>query len=243
MLGKSWGAIGLSVLLALAGCDSSSSGGDHASDKDGGSGPSTGKHDPTRPPAEMMDGVVQIDPDNAGNVMGIVSGISGDHLEGAVVQLGGKSVMTGPDGVFELGELNAEVGAPIVVSLDGYASGRTKVEVVKDADNYVKITLAQAETAMLEDAQEGGVMKLSSGVQLELPKNAIVDKDGNAVEGAVQVQIALLNDRDEIAAAPGNMLAQDDRDNGVESLGETPLESFGMAEVTLLDMKGNEVNL
>lgn len=242
MLGKSWGAFGLSILLALAGCDSSSSGGPNASGKqDGGTGPGVENHEPGSAPSELQDSVVQIDPDNAGNVMGLVSGITGDRLEGAVVELGGKSVMTGADGVFSLGDLNADPKVPIVVTLNGYSSGRARVDVIKGADNYVKVTLAEAESAMLNDAQAGGVMQLSSGVSLDLPANAIVDKDGNAVEGAVQVQIALLNDRDEIAAAPGNMVAQDP--DSVESLGETPLESFGMAEVTLLDMKGQEVNL
>jgi cysteine-rich repeat protein len=246
MVCKLWGVVGLSILLALAGCDSGVNGGPNTADGRKDAGPTVaGRDSGGFVPGEQPDDVVMLDPNNAANVMGLVADVNGNHLPGAIVELGGKQVMSGPDGMFELGELTANPELPLLVTLDGYSSKRARVDVLREQDNFVKVVLAENEVMELADVAKGGEVKSANGVSINLPPGAVVDEDGNTVEGPIEVKIALLNDRDEIAAAPGNMMAQVAASGGGDraEMVESPLESFGMVEVNLVASDGRKVNL
>lgn len=174
-----------------------------------------------------------------GSVVGLVTDVRGNRLQGVTVSLAGQSAETADDGSFTLARVPAGSAQMLVAALAGHSTGRVPVEVLGGQEQLVKVLLQPTENAELADPSKGGMVMTPSGVQIDLPADAIVDADGNPVSGPVELQIALLNDRDEIVAAPGGLLAINP-----ESASEdvTPLESFGMVEVTLT-AGGEEVHI
>jgi Carboxypeptidase regulatory-like domain len=94
-------------------------------------------------------------------------------------------------------------------------------------------------SAVTIDAERGGKIAFPNGGGVTLPERALVDSNGRAVKGKVQVRLTYLDvtDRKQLAAAPGDFTARM-RDGSISRL-----ESFGIFEIMASDLQGNPVNL
>lgn len=170
---------------------------------------------------------------------GVVEDTRGRRIEAAKVALGGARSVTNIDGEFLLDSLEPSTNALLTVSLTGYSTGKVPLQILHGR-NHVRVSLEQAQMAILQTPGEGGEVKLASGGSITLPADALVDANGESVTDPVQVVFAVINDRDEMRAAPGGMLAIDP--NASEDAPATQLESFGMMQVSL-SANGKPVNL
>lgn len=108
---------------------------------------------------------------------------------------------------------------------EGYSTGHRRLENVAEGTE-LQFTLLPTQRLMLANAEAGGTLTGNDGVAIHFAPG-FVDEAGAPVEGAIEVEWALMNTPESVAAAPGNMIAAAP---GVEPF---PLESFGMVEVRL----------
>jgi cysteine-rich repeat protein len=175
-----------------------------------------------------------------GQISGRVTDLNGAPLEGVMVKLADHSAVSGQDGSFMLGLVPVGMQQSLTAEQAGFSKGLLRVDVFAQAEQSLSIKLMATESKMITDPSAGGMVETPSGVKLDLPADAFVGADGRPVTGPIKLEIALLNDRDEMAAAPGGMIALSPDGSDGE---ETPLESFGMVEVTLTTADGEPVNI
>lgn len=162
--------------------------------------------------------------DAVGAIIGQVSLIDGDALADADINAGGLTTTTDTRGVFQLEDVPAGT-LNVLVTEPGYTRGHRRVLLEEGQSRSLSIKVMAKQTMTLPDAAAGGVVTGSDGVRLTLPPGAFRDATGNSVTGSVDVQYALINTSETMAAAPGGMMAAQGED-------ELALESFGMVEVS-----------
>jgi cysteine-rich repeat protein len=164
-----------------------------------------------------------------GSVRGVVADVMGDRIALAHVVVGEHATQSDEQGEFVLSDL--PLGEQMVIAtLRGYSTGSVPLQLSAEAQSHVKLVLQPAEQIQLSDPTAGGRVVTDAGAVLEFPPRAIVDEWEEPVSLPVEVAVALIDDRDEMAAAPGGMLAQGPGGGSQERL---QLESFGMLDVTL----------
>jgi cysteine-rich repeat protein len=164
-----------------------------------------------------------------GSVRGVVADVRGDRLALALVVVGEHATQSDERGEFVLAQL--PLGAQtLVTTRPGYSGGSVPLQLSSQAQSQVRVVLQPAEQAELTDPTAGGSIVTEAGAVLEFPPGAIVDERQELVALPVEVAVALIDDRDEMTAAPGGMLAQGPDDSSLERF---QMESFGMLEVTL----------
>ena len=175
----------------------------------------------------------------SGVLNGKVSGVSGEPVAGASVSLSnGRSTSTDENGFFSFAELQA--GAKLVARIRaaGYAS--TSKALVVDAAGEAApncVLLAPAATKVLVNADADSTQR-SGDSAVTVSAGSLVDADGNAVSGMVDLTATFLDpSTDGVLAFPGSF----DSAEGADGQAVT-LESFGFA-VYELEQDGNEVNL
>ena len=156
-------------------------------------------------------------------IRGAVLSIDGAPIADAVVTDGVSDAVTDSEGRFAI---EAPLGVPVIdlhARADGWSTGHVRVP--RDARSAA-FNLLSMESATI-DAQAGGLIESEDGLTVRFPEGSFARPDGSPVVGPVEVSWTLLNDARQIAAAPGGMRATS------TGLDEFPLESFGMAEVTI----------
>lgn len=173
----------------------------------------------------------------AGSIGGIVVGLDGAPVAGAVVSTpGGQSAVTGADGSFSIDGLPASERLAVDVSASGFAGTTRIYKVVPGARLSREIRLIRQGNPVAIVAGEGGQVRFSDAGVIEIPANAFV---GVAPEQRVLVRVSYWDPADEAAfrEAPGDF-------SGIEADGSASvLSSNGMWSVSVTDTRGQELRL
>jgi len=161
-----------------------------------------------------------------GSIHGVVRTPGGSFVPGVSVGFGDREATTDSRGFFQIPGVDPGPGV-IKASREGWSSTQRAVDVPSDAVTQVELHLLFMSHGSIEVAEPGPAAVVDEGgVRVEFVKGTFTDDDGVAVQGPIDVAIALINDSDAMHAAPGDMLAADGGD-------PFPLESYGMVEVVL----------
>lgn len=165
---------------------------------------------------------------------------NGDGVPGALVKAGDQSALTDQNGIFRLASVALPANHAIIsVSSTGYFDFSRAYVVKDDALQTVKIQLLTKETAGSFNATSGGVVNVTGGPKLSFPANAIVDENGNAYTGSVQVLAKYLDPKSQelVLQMPGDL-------TGLNLAGEKQsLSTFGMIGVELLGASGQKLKI
>lgn len=206
-------AIGI-VLVLLVGCDNGGSGGDS-----GGGGSAT--------PTVLLHGTI--------------SDRTAGGLGGATIEVSGSTVTTDSDGNFEVLIEYTTLPERVTyqITKDGYFDFEGGVRPSPNGEAMVMISLSEKTLLGTVDASAGGNVS-GDGIDVTLPANAVVDQDGNPVDGDVNVFAASISpdDPDFSSAMPGGDFQAEDQSGDAGSL-----TSFGAMNLGLEDSAGNDVDL
>lgn len=164
----------------------------------------------------------------------------GNGVSGALVKAGDQSVVTDKNGIFRLDAVSLPADhAILAVSSAGFFDF-SRAYLVKDKGlQTVKIQLLAKKIAGQVNAVSGGVVSITDGPTLNFPANAIVDENGNAYTGTVQVLAKYLDPKaaDLGLFMPGNL-------TGLNLAGEKQsLSTFGMIGVELESPAGQKLKI
>ena len=166
-------------------------------------------------------------------IVGFVTDTEGNGLFGAQVTAAAQQTTTDSVGAFVLDKIEVGSDIDVFTQLDGYTMGHTRVSVGADQTVAVTISLLATEKKTLVVGVDDSTLETSEGLTLVLPGSGVVDADGQPVLNTpIVVEYAVLNTADDIAAAPGDMMAMSEGQVG-------GLESFGMVEVKLFGPGGD----
>jgi hypothetical protein len=170
---------------------------------------------------------------------GLVRTTGSDPIAGASVRIepGGTTGTTDAMGNVTLG-IRTGVPSQVHVSKAGFADQMIGLQAVTGSEDSVfEVTMLPRETPLLlADAAAGGTLDGKHGARVVIPANALVDTNGNAVTGAVDVSVSPLDVTEEPSAFPGR--CEGVRTDGAQGL----LVTHGTVEYAL-DQNGTPVNL
>ena len=139
----------VSGLLLVTGCDSG-----NAANKDG--GPSQPKPNDMDPGSdEGRKPAIPSDLLKSATVSGIVVDVRGNRVAGASVAVGALTAESNDDGEFDFHEIEVADDTTMIVTRDGYSTGRVPFSVSETAHNHVRVTLQAAEKLMLARPEQG----------------------------------------------------------------------------------------
>ncbi len=166
--------------------------------------------------------------DAATVVRGSITDPSGAPLADVEVHSGEFTAHSDANGRFEL---PVEAGDAVIVHLDksGYVPGLERLRVLEDTPTALRAVMLPMAPAMPLDSDVGGVVTGERGALIDAPAGAFVTRDGQPVEGMVQVHLTPLNPAvpAEYDAYPGDGLARTMDGSLVQ------LETFGVLDVTV----------
>ena len=161
------------------------------------------------------------------NALGRVDDLDGHPLEAVTVTPGGGSPAT----TDALGQVHVQVpaGGPILIRLSktGFADQILRLELPAStgADAFFEATLRPRDAALtLADAAAGGTLQGRDGAKIVLPADALVDGNGAAVSGPVELSLTPVDVTAPHAGGfPGRFdgLGTDGTDGPIVSLGTT----------------------
>lgn len=175
-----------------------------------------------------------------GNLVGQVVGENGEPIAGASVVMGSLATTTNEAGLFRFRNATLNAGGTYVrVSRPGYFPGSDRFFPLPNANNVIRIGLIPRRIAGSVSATAGGVVALANGAKVELPANGIMDENGDAYTGTVEVAAHWLNpDAENLAdIMPGNLQGVDLNDR------EVSMASFGMMAVELQSPDGRKLQV
>lgn len=173
-------------------------------------------------------------PDGMGGITGrVFDAVTGAPLAGATVRGPGGSPSTTTDAQGRFGVMALLPGEERVlyVGREGYASGYKPLPVADGMMREAEFLLVPvAAQATIDSAQGGSVQSAGDGARADFPANALVDADGNAVTGMVELAIAPLDSSEpsQLRAFPGDFQAT--RMDGSQAM----LETFSPMSITAL---------
>jgi PKD repeat protein len=174
------------------------------------------------PPPASHDGVVT----------GLVLSTEGEPMAGVdVVHLeDGARAVTDSDGFVRIENVAVGVARVLDLSRAGYATQRVRIEIPEGATetHFQYRLLPRTEAISMEDVEHGGRAEGPQGARLSLPVDALVDQNGDLIEGSIRVAITPVDvSGDEIEAYPGDF-------EGITHTGERKLLlSYGAVEFAL----------
>ena len=174
---------------------------------------------------------------------GLVTDTLGAKLEGVKVEIVGgfSNALSLADGTVSLTGVGVGVPLTIKLSKTGFSEQYKSLELPNNtvsADAYFSAELKAREAAQILDSSAGGILIGKDAAKLELPANALVDANGQAVTGNVNVNLTPVNvtDVNGIKGFPGSFM-------GVKPDGGSDLlTSFGTVEYAL-EQRGQRLNL
>ncbi len=129
-------------------------------------------------------------------------------IAGATIKVGSSETTTGADGSFTLAAAVGERRVVEAIAL-GHALGLKPVRVLADQESFVEIFLTPVSVQAMVDAGAGGQVGMAGGASATVPAGGLVDKNGQTVNGGVQVTLAAVNPTqpDAMRAFPGDFTA------------------------------------
>lgn len=168
------------------------------------------------------------------SVYGRIEDESGNPIQGAVVTtLSGSQTVTDKNGLFTLNNVSSNKERLYVkAKKEGYFPGSRSVIPNNSGSTQIKIKLQSDAPAFSYNSSASASHTLTNGASIFLPENGVVNENGTAYSGIVNVSFRHLDPDDESFSEimPGNLEAI--RENG----SATYLLSYGMLNV---ELKGN----
>jgi len=166
-------------------------------------------------------------------IQGRVLDVEGKALSGVKVTLGKTEAESNSKGEYTL---KADKSGTLRFQKSGYVAGYERVE-LEDFTVALDAVLLKRGPKVTIDAEAGGEVEGARGSHVTIPAGAIVDEDGNSIEGDVDVYLTPIDPSipAELQAAPGAFVATENGDT-------TILESFGMVDITI-EQDGKELNV
>jgi len=176
-----------------------------------------------------------------GSVDGFITDENGDAIQGAQVKLGSQTTVTNEDGHFAfLNKGMNKAGTLIQVTHMGYFDGSRRFIPNTNGVDRVRIQLLQKVFDQSVDAATGGAVSIPGGTgTIDFSANTIVDANGSAYTGTVDIAVKYLDPSAEITSEqmPGDLFGVN------EELEERMLATYGMIAVELVDANGNPLNI
>lgn len=164
-------------------------------------------------------------------IMGRVVAATGKPVGGVKILLGKSIVESDEKGLYSL-ETDSK-GGVVRFEKSGFLPGLERVQVEKNFSVGLDVVLLPQGPRLSVDVDKGGEALGPRGSLVKIPKNSLVNPDGERVKGAVDVYLTPIDPKRsaELRAAPGDFVTEED---------DRPrqLESFGMLDVTI--MKNDE---
>jgi hypothetical protein len=134
---------------------------------------------------------------------------------------------------------NRGPSAFITVEYPGKFEAFRRFGVLEDRYNRTIVKMLDKEIIGQISAEQGGKVSHNNGASVELPANGIIDAQGNLYNGIVEVALAWVDpSADDLAERMIGDLSGIDRDGNNRSL-----ITYGMLQVELFDVSGQELNL
>ncbi|MFT5384586.1 MAG: hypothetical protein ACI8VT_003662 [Saprospiraceae bacterium] len=193
----------------------------------------------SNPITEIINYIPEVIPVTA-TLFGTVTDEAGIPIAGAFVKLDGINETADANGRFVFKNLimNA-AGTFVEASRSGYFSGSHRFFPEEGSVNYATISLLAKSNTGNFVSSDGGVITSSEGIQVDFPANSVVNANGDAYDGTVEVSARWIDPTaDNLQALmPGNL-------QGISSsLEEVALASFGMIAIELESPGGASLNL
>ncbi len=175
------------------------------------------------------------------NVDGLVADLNGAPISNASIELNGQTVTTDKYGYFRMTDkIIPNDGGLITITKDGYFDSYKFVHPTSAGDySHIKITLPTKSLSGTFNSSNGGAVETSDGAKVDFQANTIMNADGTAYTGGVNVYTYWYNPtaNDLQRTMPGDLRARDTEGNEVQ------LATYGMLAVELQSPNGQELNI
>ncbi len=169
------------------------------------------------------------------SVAGIVVNESDLPVSGATVTLGTNTAFTDAYGRFRFsGKSISKNNTHIKVEKANYFNGNRSLQATAGRTHNVRIKLQPKTITGTVNATSGGVVTMASGSKVTFAANVIVDANGAAYTGTVNVAMAYINP----TSSDLGSLVQGDLRGVASTGGERILETYGMLGVELTTAAG-----
>lgn len=174
------------------------------------------------------------------SLLGTVLDESNSPIAEATVMHRGMQYTTDEEGVFIIRDQSFDSnGSYFTVQKDGYFVGSRKFYPQEGSTNYAYVQLLELTTIGEFEADLGGQVKGSDGIEIDFTANSIQSADGTLYSGQVSVAAKWLDPTSDNVhlTMPGDLV-------GLDSGGdEQSLASYGMMAVELYSADGSPLNL
>lgn len=174
------------------------------------------------------------------SIVGYVYDENNQPIEDAIVATYSTVTKTNKHGVFVMKNTKADQqGTYIKVMKEGYMIGSDFVYPLLNKVSYGYIKLLKLDNTKSFEGKSGGIVNAENGGKIIFPADAIVNKDGEAYSGKVNVTAKYLhpNNNELGNMMPGALIA--DAANGNTAV----LGTLGMMAVELMGASGQKLNL
>ena len=195
----------------------------------GNNGSGSGSSTAGAPIAEAAPGAASL-----GKVSGVVvASDSGLPLGAAKVQVGSASIATAADGSFTLDNVSISQGTVVRLAREGYVDTFVTIKLVADKQASVIARMVPvAANSTFDNAVGTTLVDANSVARVVVPPASLVDAvSGKAPQGAVSIQIGLIDPASNSANMPGDYTTNT----------AAALESFGAISLQMRDAAGNKL--
>jgi hypothetical protein len=190
----------------------------------------------TVPTPETVDDTTTV----TASIRGVVVNENDVPVMGATVTMGTNTATTNAYGIFEFRNKSiSKNNTHVKVTKAGYFNGNRSMIATAGRTHQVRIKLQTKTTTGTVNAVSGGVVTMASGSKVTFPANAIVDANGAAYTGTVNVAMAYINP----TASDLASTLQGDLRGIATSGGERVLETYGMVGVELTTPAGQALKI
>ena len=165
-----------------------------------------------------------------GSVTGTVVDENGEPLEGVNITTNTINTATDQNGVFILKDISLDQhGALVTAEKDGYYYNAKTIRPESGLMVYTKMMLLEKMLSGSISSSTGGIVSTTDNATIEISPNSVIDADGNAYVGNVNVYATWLDPTGEdlMLEMPGDL-------RGVNTgNGQVQLTTFGMIGVEL----------
>ncbi len=176
----------------------------------------------------------------AAAVSGIITDLSGEPIENAMVQIADRSITTDKHGYFTVDALVLDKqGQFVTVEKSGYFQGYTFIHPELDRKSHVRLQMVDKEISGSFESAAGGKVLTNGGASVDIPADGVVLASGGSYSGKVNVYAHWYDPSDDFVglSMPGDLRALSLENQLVQ------LATFGMIGVELESDSGQKLQL
>lgn len=185
--------------------------------------------------------------DPIGRITGQVTNVDGEALPGVQVEVAGMSALTDASGFYTVDGVTPAEELVVSFEEEGFARGYKKARLHSWETVGVDAVLTEIDGFAVFPALDGADIEIGK-VMVSFDAGTIVDEFGAAYTGDVRVEVTYLDpsSAEDMKYAPGDLtaLAYNRSNPGAKDVSEpAQLVSYGMADITLTDGEGGDLNI